>query len=70
MKTLNLQEMESIQGGACSAGIVAGITAVGSTLLLAAAFATGSVGWVALAGWGFTHAVGIGSAIYHCGGGY
>lgn len=66
MKTLNLQQMENVQGGACSAGVFAGIASVGSTLLLAAAFASGPVGWVALASFGFAHAVGIGSAIYHC----
>ena len=66
MKTLNLHEMENIQGGRCAAGIFAGIASVGSTLLLAAAFASGPVGWVAIAGWGFSHAVGLASAIYSC----
>ena len=66
MKSLDLKQMEEIEGGKCTAGMWSAGAMVASTLFLAAAFATGPVGWVAYAAFGFGHAYGLANAISNC----
>ncbi len=66
MKNLDLNQMVQIEGGACSAGMWSAGAMVASTLFLAAAIASGPVGWAAYGAFAFGHGYGLANAIVNC----